>query len=324
MRLQIVSRKTPAPTGDPRVHVDLASLIRLEHKARGFNFLPRQPVHSVLSGRYASRLRGRGLDFEELRRYMPGDDIRAMDWKATARTRKPQLRVYTEERDRPVLLVVDQRISMFFGSRERMKSVTAAEAAALSAWRVLSVGDRVGALIFDDAEVSEVRPHRSQRAVMQILSTLVDFNARLRAGAEREAGPDMLNKALRHASRLVRHDALVLIVSDFSGANAETRRLITRMAEHNDLIATLIYDPLEEALPEAGRVVMSDGTRQLEVDTDDAGVRSRYAETFASRLKKARSQLASLSVPVLPLHTAGGVAEQVRDALGQAGRAGRP
>ena len=323
MRLEIVSRKTPPPAGDPRVHVDLASLIRLEHKARGFNFLPRQPVHSVLSGRYASRLRGRGLDFEELRRYMPGDDIRAMDWKATARTRKPQLRVYTEERDRPALLVVDQRSSMFFGSRARMKSVTAAELAALSAWRVLSVGDRVGALVFDDAKVSEVRPHRSQRAVMQILSTLVDFNARLKVGAAVEGRAGMLNQALALASKLIHHDALIVIVSDFAGADGETRRLITRLAEHNDVLATLVYDPLEEALPEAGRVIVSDGTRQLEVDTNDATVRDRYAETFASRLQQTRRQLAALSVPILPLSTTAGVAEQVRDALGQAQQAGR-
>ena len=112
------------------VYANLQDLIKLQHKASGFSFLPKQPVHSLLSGRHASRLRGRGLDFEEIRRYLPGDDIRTMDWKVTARTKKPHIRVYTEERERPVLLVVDQRMSMFFGSTSRMKAVTAAEAAA--------------------------------------------------------------------------------------------------------------------------------------------------------------------------------------------------
>jgi DNA polymerase III delta prime subunit len=99
---------------------------------RGFSFLLRQPVYSILAGRHASRLRGRGLNFEEIRRYLPGDDIRNMDWRVTARTRRPHVRVYTEERDRPLLLVIDQRQSMFFGSRRAMKSVVAAEAAALA------------------------------------------------------------------------------------------------------------------------------------------------------------------------------------------------
>src|SRR5262245_27716143 len=137
---------------EARAVVSLEELLRLKHRATGFSFLPRQPVHSLLAGRHASRLRGRGLNFEELRHYYEGDDTRSIDWLATARLRNPQVRVYTEERDRPVLLVVDQRSSMFFGSRRAMKSVVAAEAAALAAWRVTSLGDRVGAVVFGDAD----------------------------------------------------------------------------------------------------------------------------------------------------------------------------
>ena len=123
-------------------------MIRIRYKAADFSFKPVQPVNSILSGRYASRLRGRGLNFEELRRYHPGDDIRSMDWKVTARTRTPHVRVYTEEKDRSVLLIVDQRLNMFFGTRQRMKSVTALELAALGAWRALDSGDRVGMVGF--------------------------------------------------------------------------------------------------------------------------------------------------------------------------------
>ena len=143
------------------VYVTLDELTRLQFLARDFSFLPRQPVHSLLSGRHASRVRGRGLDFEELRGYVPGDDPRTIDWKVTARAGAAHVRVYTEERDRPALVIVDQRISMFFGSRSRMKSVVAAEAAAIAAWRVLSQGDRVGALVYDDADLRVIPPHRS-------------------------------------------------------------------------------------------------------------------------------------------------------------------
>jgi uncharacterized protein (DUF58 family) len=112
-----------------QVYASLDALVRLQFEARGFSLLPRQPVHSLLSGRHASRLRGRGLIFEELRNYRPGDDIRSMDWRATARLRKPHVRVYSEERERPVLFVVDQRTNMFFGSARTTKATAAAELA---------------------------------------------------------------------------------------------------------------------------------------------------------------------------------------------------
>ena len=117
---------------DPRIHVDLAHLRGLKGRARMISFRPKQPSHSILNGQHASKIKGRGLNFEELRHYAVGDDVRTIDWKVTARTGAPYVRVYTEERDRPVMLIVDQRMSMYFGSALNMKSVTAAEAAALS------------------------------------------------------------------------------------------------------------------------------------------------------------------------------------------------
>src|SRR5882672_1009364 len=127
-------KRQTSDASDRGVYTSVAELAELEASARDFSFLRRQPVHSLLSGRHASRVRGRGLAFEELRKYLPGDDIRAMDWHVTARMGEPFVRVYTEEKDRSAYLVVDQRIEMFFGTRRAMKSVTAAEIAALSAW----------------------------------------------------------------------------------------------------------------------------------------------------------------------------------------------
>jgi len=112
------------------IYTDINQLRRLQYLAKGFSFLPQQPVNSLLSGKNSSKLRGRGLNFEELRHYRPGDDIRSMDWKTTRRTGKPHIKVYTEERERNVYLLVDQRSTMFFGSTNKMKSVIAAELAA--------------------------------------------------------------------------------------------------------------------------------------------------------------------------------------------------
>src|SRR5210317_2432637 len=153
-------------TRDGDVYTNLRALVRLRYTAQGFSYLPRQSVRSLLAGRKRSRLRGRGLGFDELRHYRPGDDIRTMDWRVTNRTGKPHVRVYTEERDRPVMVVVDQRLPMFFGSRRKMKSVVAAEMAALTAWRVLSVGDRVGAILFNDSRTLEAKPSRNERKII--------------------------------------------------------------------------------------------------------------------------------------------------------------
>jgi uncharacterized protein (DUF58 family) len=262
-----------SPPPHPGVYVELTDLVRLKFRTRGFSFLPRQPVHSILAGRHASRLRGREMNFEEIRRYLPGDDIRNMNWYVTARTRQPHVRVYTEERDRPVLLVIDQRQSMFFGSRRAMKSVVAAEAAALAAWRVLQAGDRVGAVVFDDESVVEIPPQRSEPQVLRILETVVEKNHALRVGSDRQANPAMLNRVLERTARVALHDHLVCLIGDATGADAESVRHITRISAHNDALAVFeIYDPLEAGLPDAGPLVMAEGALQLEVDTSDRGL----------------------------------------------------
>ncbi len=308
-------RKNNDP-GDGGIYVQLDELMRLKHKASGFSFLPRQPVHSILSGRHASKLRGRGLNFEELRNYLPGDDTRNIDWKVTARTRSPYVRVYTEEKDRTVWLLVDQRVGMFFGSKQRMKSVVAAEVAAISAWRVFSAGDRVGALVFNDSEISVVPPHRSQQRVIQILKQVVDKNHALNSSPELKPNPEKLNEALKQVSILARHDCLVCLITDGDGLNPESRRYITRLAEHNDVLTAFIYDPLEKDLPAAGRLRFSDGEGQLEADTSNRKLRNAFKNEFEQRLDWIQSASRRFSIPLLSLQTTSPVPDQIRDALG--------
>jgi uncharacterized protein (DUF58 family) len=298
------------------VYVQLDELVRLQHKSSGFSFLPRQPVHSVLSGRHASKLRGRGLNFEELRDYLPGDDTRNIDWKVTARTRTPYVRVYTEEKDRAVWLLVDQRVGMFFGSQQRMKSVVAAQVAAISAWRVLSVGDRVGALVFNDSDISVVPPHRSRERVMQILKRVVEKNQALSASAELKPDPGKLNEVLKQIGMLARHDCLVCLITDADGMDAESRKYVTRLSEHNDVLAAFIYDPLEKELPAAGRLRFADDEGQLETDTSNSKLRSGFKNVFEQKLQRIQSASRRFTIPVLSLHTGSPVPEQMRAAFG--------
>jgi uncharacterized protein (DUF58 family) len=268
-------------------------------------------------------MRGRGLNFEEIRGYLPGDDVRTIDWRVTARTQKPHVRVYTEERDRPALLVVDQRQSMFFGSRRAMKSTVAAELAALGAWRVFGQGDRVGALVLDDRGIEEIRPHRSRRTVLHILDAVVEKNHALHADSRVPRQPAMLNRALEAAERLCSHDFVVAIVSDFDGLDDATERLVTRLAHHNDVIAVPVWDPLTTEVPAGGRVVVTEGELQVELELGTEQVRSRMLEMADRRLSRVLRWPQERGVPVLPLTTAEDVPDQVRRLLGVAPRPGR-
>ncbi|MEA1834324.1 DUF58 domain-containing protein [Methylobacterium durans] len=303
--------------GGARAFVTRDALMRLRHRARGFSFLPRQPVHSLLSGRHASRLRGRGLNFEELRHYSEGDDTRTIDWLATARLGTPHVRVYSEERDRPVLLVTDQRSAMFFGSRRAMKSVVAAEAAALAAWRVTALGDRVGAIVFGDRDMVSVRPEARDDGAVRVIAEVARQNGTLAAGAPLPGAEGQLNEALRRAERMATHDWLVCLITDAAGEDAETARLVTRLTAHNDVLAIHIHDPLERDLPDVGRAIFSSGEAQIEVDSSSASLRRRYAEERAAW----RARLTGLSrrraIPVLGLSTDRDAASQLRELIGK-------
>jgi uncharacterized protein (DUF58 family) len=299
-------------------YVELETLIHLEFRAHGYSFLPHQPIHSLLSGRHTSHVRGRGLDFEELRTYLPGDDIRTMDWHVTARMQRPFIRVFTEERDRPALIVNDQRINMFFGSRVSMKSVTAAEMTALAAWRVLRQGDRVGAFVFNDSVVDEIKPRRSRSTVLRILEKSVEQNHQLRAESPARTNSGMLNEVLRRVSRIAGHDFTILLISDFEGIDQETERLLLRLSEHNDVIAALIYDPLAAELPSDGELVVSDGELQIEIQFGRERIRKRLWDASQQHIRRVLSWQKELNIAVLPITTAEEAGSQIRHVLSHA------
>jgi uncharacterized protein (DUF58 family) len=299
------------------VYVDLGELIALEQRGRRVSFLPRQPVHSLLSGRYASRMRWRGLNFEEIRDYRPGDDVRSIDWKVTARLQKPHVRIFNEERDRQGLIVLDQRLSMFFGSRLAMKSVAAAQTAAIGAWRILAAGDRVGGIVFNDRDISEVRPQRSRRNVLQLLGHVVAQNQALGVGRGIASAPAMLNRALERTERLGLHDATLIVISDFDGADETTRRMVGALARHNSVVALLVHDPLQSELPPSARMTVTDGELQIMLEVGRTSVRKTLREVTEARLRAVLSWTKEIGVPVLPLSAAEDVAPQLRRLLGR-------
>ena len=308
------------PTTESRagVHISTDQLVALEARARDLSFVQKYHSHQQLAGRMQSSMRGRGLTFEELRDYLPGDDIRSIDWRVTARTNKPVVRVYSEEKERPALVVVDQRINMFFGSRRAMKSVAAAEAAMLCAWRILGSGDRVGGFVFNDGDIDEVRPHRSREAAITLASKIATQNGRLDAGFSGTPSPASLDTVLQRVGGIAHHDHLVVVISDFDGHSATTRDTLLRLSGRNDVICILVYDPFLLDLPTSGDIVVSGGGLQAELPLRRADIRQAI-DTFArDRGRELRDWQRDLGLPMLPVSAAEETAPQLRRLLEQA------
>lgn len=302
---------------DGFVYVSLAQLMDLQFQARDLSFVARQPQGSILAGNHASRLRGRGLNFDELRRYQPGDDLRHLDWRASLRTGKPVVRTFTEERDRPALIVVDQRMSMFFGSVRSFKSAVAAELGALAAWMVFNAGDRVGGLVFNDQRVDSVAPLRSRKRVEALCSHIAQQNAALTASNPDHEGDGQLDKVLQQCLAVAGHDHLICLVSDFAGAGPRTLQLMQQLSAHNDVIALQVYDPLALNVPSRGQLRVTQGQLQVELAVDQRQVRQPLGDFLGGRLKDVANLLRRSQVPLLMISTALPAADQLRSELGK-------
>jgi len=296
------------------VTITLEELIRLKAEAHGFRLSPKQPQNSLLAGRYSSRLRGRGLDFAELRGYRPGDDIRSIDWKATARRGRTQIRVYEEERERPVYIAVDQRQGMFFGSRRAMKSVVAAEAAALTAWKVLAGGDRVGGWVFGDGGFQFTPARRGQASVLQFLHLVAQENQKL-ASSIQTGSLKEFNRMLGEAEQKLTHDGLLILISDLAGVDDESSERLTRIARHNDVLIVPVYDPLGIQFHGIPGMWTDDGKQRRKVPID-AGFPKRLRNEFKNEVEYWQHLFRKLQIPLLPLSTSRPVVDQVREALG--------
>jgi uncharacterized protein (DUF58 family) len=283
-------------------YVDLGELIALRFPASQLKLGYRSRALSALAGPNKSNFRGRGIDFEEVRGYTPGDDIRTIDWRVTARTGNAHTKLFREERERPVLVVVDQRSSMFFGSRHCFKSVLAGQLASLLAWSALNRGDRVGGLVFDDSGHQEIRPRRSRKTVLTLLSQVARFNHALPGEAAGDA--DNFATMLSNLRRIARPGSSLFLVSDFRGAAEErAREHLFELAKHTELTAIECADPLESELPRAGTYAVTDGRERSELHTADRQLRNRFHRDRQAQRDMFSDQLRGLGVPLLAAST---------------------
>tara|TARA_R110002110_G_scaffold406421_1_gene626312 strand:+ start:124060 stop:125001 length:942 start_codon:yes stop_codon:yes gene_type:complete len=282
--------------------VTLDALIALRFPARQLQLSRRQRALNALTGPNKSNFRGRGIDFAEVRNYQAGDDIRTIDWRVTARTGEAHTKLFTEERERPVLVVVDQRNSLFFGSSHCFKSVLAAQLGALVAWGALQGGDRVGGLVFNDVQHTDLRPKRSRKTVLALLSHLNQYNTSL--PLEAPTSEDSFAAMLAKLRRIARPGSNVFLISDFYGATTDTAlEHLFQLAQHTQITAISCSDPLEAQLPPAGRYAVTNGQQRSELQTADARLRQRYEREFATQQDALSQSLRRLGIPLLHSET---------------------
>ncbi|PWT96611.1 MAG: DUF58 domain-containing protein [Bacteroidetes bacterium] len=298
------------------VVVTLQDLMRYEYLLQSRNLLPTHPVYSILAGKHASKLRGRGLDFEEVRQYVAGDDIRNIDWHVTARTGKTHSKVFNEEKERPTFILLDQSSWMFFGSTRFVKSVAAAHAAAITAFYTIKRGDRVGGIIFNDEGYDYITPKRSKSLVQHLLQCVVNRNMILPGRKNISPNTKSLNEMLKRTRSLVSHDYVITIISDFSMLDEESRQHIRSLSNHNDVILIHIYDILDEALPD-GKLILTNGSRQIAWQNSKRNWGKKYQQVFSDLKQRLTDEFRHFRVPLVFFNTDETIEDQVMEALGK-------
>lgn len=260
----------------------MSKLVGLRHAARGLHLAPTCEVQAPLAGPYPSAFRGRGIEFDEVRAYHPGDDIRHIDWRVTARTGSVYSKVFQEERERPVWLLVDAGPTTRFGTRRCFKSVAAAEAAALVAWAAHLQGDRIGGIALAPDDVRVLTPRVGESSLFELLSAI--------SGAtEQEAvstSENGLAEALGRLRERMRPGSRIVVFSDFYALDEQVERLLGEIRRRSDLTCVLVYDPLEQAAPPPGRYRVSDGEHIHAFSSRDGEWREAYEAPFAARRER--------------------------------------
>lgn len=268
------------------VTISLQELVRLQAEARALKLPSARPVRSRQAGLKRSPRRGRGMAFAEVRQYQPGDDIRSIDWRVTARRQEPHTKLYEEERERPVLLLCDLGPTLFFGSGGAYKQVRAAQISAMLAWLALWGGDQVGGIVFNGRQLVVQRPARRKKSVLRLLDNIAHMQHRpetpLPAANSPEAVTANLDTALAEARRVAHTGSRIMLISDFLNLSDQTSRLLGSLARHNSVSALRITDPLEQELPTTGRFAVAGPDGPVWFDASNR----RFQQAWAARLAR--------------------------------------
>jgi len=292
--------------------LDLKQLIAMQQQIATLA-VRRKHIRSSLSGQHISRLRGRGMEFDEVRVYQPGDDVGTIDWKVTARKGTTHTKIYHEERERPVLISLDYRKSMFFATQGALKSVVATKIAALLAWHGVAHGDRLGGLIFSDTEHHEIKPSRGKRGVLKLLHQccLAESWQQQHPIHPEQGSLEEMTHRLRRVSK---HGSLIYILSDFRGLNEAAVANLALLARHNDVVLISVFDELERSFPASGIYPVFDGRAHVSCVMDKVA-QELLSEQFEARQAMLEQLQRQYGLHLISVATTDDVGQTMRDQL---------
>jgi uncharacterized protein (DUF58 family) len=267
----------------------------LAKKIRYIQIYTAKAVNDTLAGEYESVFKGRGMEFEEVRGYQPGDDVRNIDWNVTARTGEPFVKIFREERELTVIFMVDLSASGSFGSVRRTKNEIAAEICALLAFSAIKNNDKVGLLLFTDRVEMFIPPGKGTTHVLRIIREVLNFKPG-RSGTDIGQGVDYIG-------RVTNKKSVLFLVSDFIGNGYEGK--IRSLSKRHDLIAISITDPREQSMPNCGLMQLEDAEtgEMLMIDTGDVSFRKEYERLARLRLEGQRRLFRSMNVDHIEIMT---------------------
>jgi len=283
----------------PGIDVDVDDLIAVRAQLAGIPLAAMRRRASYRSGARDTRVRGRGMEYEESRAYMPGDDVRTMDWRVMARTGEAHTKIFAEEKERRFLLAVDLSPSMYFGTRFGFKSWAAAQAAAHAGWLASFSGDRIGGLVVAPGFHREVRPGKNRSGLLGVFHHLAEAS---RVSAAETTGGNRLNFLLRELHRVVKPGAIIALISDFIGLDDESMDTLSALVKHNDISAYWIYDQTEVSSWPRGHYQVLYGKSRIGFDLAGsgrdrwlAGQQQRHRQRVDSLAARFRMPLAAIS-----------------------------
>ena len=291
---------TKALNGPRGAAVTAEALVAARFAARFIDVTGQTRALANLAGMRRSRQRGRGVEFDEVRAYAAGDDVRAIDWRVTARSGTPHTKLFHEDREQPILVAVDQRAPMKFGATRCFKSVMAAHVGALALWSGLQAGERIGGAVLGDHTLHDTRPKRSQHAVLNMIGDLVTEGLPTGDGLVTRKLGDLLQQL----ERIARPGTRIFLISDFHDLFEEDHLApLRRLARKTQIVAVAVGDTLESSLPQAGFYAVTDGVTHSQLDTSVASAREAYEMDYQNHIASLTKRLRELRVPLLAIQT---------------------
>lgn len=265
-------------------YISVEALLQLRFLAKNLTLEQRKKSAAIMEGSVRSNFRGRGMEFAEVRPYQAGDDIRSIDWRVTARTQKPYTKLFQEEKERPVYLVIDQRSPMFFGSTQVFKSVFAVQAAAAISWIAAANNDRIGGLVFSDQNQHDIRAKRGKHAVLALIHQMQKYNQSLNSPIPADDMQPLQNMLL-DTYRIAKPGSSVFVISDFHDFNRQCEESLALLSRHTDTTLINIYDRLETQLPKLPNLSITNNEKRLIVSGQSSKLNSEFMRAHQSHIQ---------------------------------------